>query len=120
MNARVKVILCGNTLVLAALQASLAADPEVEVLDATDFPLDEQTLRAQQPDAVIVDDTAVQPALLRQVSTLSPGFLLVSVDSTGPRVILWSAQQAPATSTRELVELIKRSSQPHAAPHADR
>lgn len=119
MDARVKVVLYGNTLMLAGLQASLATYPEVEVLHAADFPPDEQMLRALQPDVLIVDDAAVPPALLRQLSTLSPGLLLVSVDSARPRAVVWSVQPAPATSTRDLVEFIRQRSLSHGAQHSE-
>lgn len=119
MEQRVKVVLYGDSLVLAGLQASLAAFPKVEVRHVVDLPLDEQALRTWQPDVAIVDDAA-PPALLRQLSTLLPGLLLVSVDSTTHQIIVFSARQVAAASARELVEFISRHSpaQACAAPHS--
>lgn len=119
MEARIKVVVYGDTLLLAGLQASLAAYPQVDVLTTTKLPLDEQALRAWQPDVVIVDDAA-PPALLRQLSMLSPGLLLVSVDSATNQIILFSARQVTAASMHELVEFIGQHNQAQAckAPHS--
>lgn len=117
MKIRVKVVLYGDTLVLAGLRVSLAAYPEIEVRDATDVPLDEQALRTWQPDVVIVDEAA-PPALLHQLSTLSPGLLLVSIDSVTSQIIVFSARQVAVASIRELIEFIsqQRLAQSCAAP----
>jgi DNA-binding NarL/FixJ family response regulator len=119
METRVKIVLHGDTLLLAGLQASLAAYPEVEVLTTADLQLDAQTLRAWQPDVVIVDDAA-PPALLRQLSMLSPGLLLVSVDSATNQIVLFSARQVTAASMHELIEFIGQHNQAQAskAPHS--
>ncbi len=109
METHIKVVLHGDTLLLAGLQVSLSAYPEVEVLATADLPLDVQALRAWQPDVIIVDEAAPS-ALLRQLGALSSGLLLVSVDSTTSQIIVFSARQVTAASIRELVEFIGQHS----------
>jgi len=110
MKTRVQVLLCGDTLLMAGLRANLATYPEVEVLDATGFPLYGQLPGAQRPNVVIVDDAAFHPGLLHQLSTLSPEVLLISVAIDINCVIVWSAQQFAPASMRELVDFIGQRS----------
>ena len=110
MKTRVRVLLCGDTLLMAGLRASLAAASDVEVLAATEFSLYGQLPGAQRPDVVIADDAAFHPGLLCQLNTLSPNVLLISVAIDMNHVIVWSAQQFAPASTRELVEFIVQHS----------
>lgn len=110
MKTRIQVLLCGDTLLMAGLRATLASYPEMEVLNATGFPPDVHLLRAQQPDVVIVDDVAFQAGLLHQLSTLSPDVLVISIAIDMNHVVVWSAQHFAPASTCELVEFIGQRS----------
>ena len=121
MTTRVKVVLCGDTLLMAGLRATLASYPEMEVLTTTGLPLDAHLFSAQEPDVVIVDDAAFQPGLLHQLNTLSPDVLLISMALDMNHVVVWSAQHFAPASTRDLVEFIGQHSlaKACAAPHVD-
>ena len=106
MEKRVKVVLYGNTLVLAGLQASLTAYAGLEVLCLADPLADAQELSALHPDVIIVDAAAIPAPPLRLLNDLPPDLLLVSVDVATNRVHVWSGQQLPAASTHDLVALI--------------
>ena len=108
METRVKVVLCGDTLVLAGLQASLAAYAGLEVLCLADSPADEQDFSTLRADVVIVDAAAIPSPPLRLLNNLPPDILLVSVDVVTNRVQVWSSQQLSAVSTHDLVALIGR------------
>lgn len=106
METRVKVVLFGDTLVLAGLQASLAAYAGLEVLCHADSPANEQDFSTLRADVVIVDAAAMPSLPLGLLTNLPPDLLLVSVDVAANRVQIWSSQQLPAASTRDLVALI--------------
>jgi len=108
METRVKVVLYGNTLVLAGLQASLAAYAGLELLCLADSPANEQDFSTLRADVVIVDAAAMPSLPLGLLNNLHPDLLLVSVDVTANRVQVWSSQQLSPTSTQELVALIGR------------
>jgi DNA-binding NarL/FixJ family response regulator len=106
MATRVKVVLYGDTLVLAGLQASLAAYAGLEVLCLADSLADAQDFTALRADVVIVDAAAMPSPPLRLLNNLPPDLLLVSVDVAANRVQVWSSQQLSPASTHELVALI--------------
>ena len=106
MEKRVKVVLYGNTLVLAGLQASLAAYAGLEVLCVAEPLADAQEFSTLRPDVIIVDATAISWPPLRLLNGLPSDLLLVSVDVATNRVQVWSGQQLSAASTHDLVALI--------------
>jgi DNA-binding NarL/FixJ family response regulator len=71
MATRVKVVLYGDTLVLAGLQASLAAYAGLEVLCLADPVVDAQELSTLQPNVVIVDAAATPAPPLRLLTDLA-------------------------------------------------
>jgi hypothetical protein len=113
METRVKVVLYGDTLVLAGLQASLATYAGLDVLCLAAPLADEQDIYTLRPDVVIVDAAAVPCPPFRLLSELPSDLLLVSVDAATNRVQVWSGQQMSAASTRDLVALIAQRSPPH-------
>lgn len=106
MEKRVKIVLYGDTLLLAALRASLVSYSGLNVV-AVENPLaDERDICTLEPDVVIVDIATVQPASLYLLGAMLSNLLLVGVDAAMARVLVWSGRQLPASSTRELVNLI--------------
>ena len=108
MKERLKVLLYGDTLVLAALQASLAAQPGLDVTGLNGMAASEQTLCALRPNVIIFDLGAVQPAFHYGIVEQLPDLLLVGIDASTNRVLVWSGQQLHELSTIDLVEVIGR------------
>jgi hypothetical protein len=107
MEKRVRVLLYGDTLVLAGLRASLAAYPALEVVFLDAPAASEEELCALQPNVIIFDVGAVQPAFQYALVEMLPALLLVGIDPASHRVLAWAGQQLPELSTRDLVEIIK-------------
>lgn len=105
METRVKVVLHGDTLLLAGLHASLAAYTELEVL-CVEASLAGEELNALRPDVVIVDTSSINFAVFRLLMDAPTGLYIFGVNTTENRVLVWSGQALSASSTRELVELI--------------
>jgi hypothetical protein len=113
MEKRVKVVLFGDTLVLAGLQASLATYTGLEVLWFEASVAGERQLCALRPDVVIVDAATSHCLPLHLPSDLPSDLLLVSVDAATNRVLVWSGEQLSASSTGDLVALIGRRGPQH-------
>lgn len=118
MEKRLRILLYGDTLVLAGIQASLGSDPSLEVIRRA-LLTSEQELYDLRPDVVIFDIATVQPELRYVLTQELHGLLLVGVDPDRNRAVLWAGQQLSELSTSDLVELIRRQSQKErAAPIA--
>ncbi len=94
MKERLKILLYRDTLVLAALQASLAAQPDLDVVGLNGMAASEQTLCALRPNVIIFDLGAVQPAFHYALVEQLPDLLLVGIDASTNRVLVWSGQQS--------------------------
>jgi hypothetical protein len=106
MQERVKVVLYGDTLVLAALQASLESYAGIEVVALREPAGAEQELIAFRPNVVIFDIGAVQPAFQYALVDKLPDLMLVGIDPATNRVVVWSGQQLRELSTEGLVQAI--------------
>jgi DNA-binding NarL/FixJ family response regulator len=110
------VVLCGSSLFLAGVEASLAGRPEICVVSihgerAAEWP----GLEALRPAAVIVD--AGEPSLLRssaldQLVSQLPGVLIISLNLGSSEATLLTAHRYPVATADEVAALI--TAKPHA------
>ena len=105
MDKRQTVIVCGDSLLLAGVQASLGLDPSVEVI-AHPLPITEPELLALQPRAVIFDTQALQPDFRYMLAQELPGLLLIGIDPATNHVLIWSGHHLQELSTQDLVKVI--------------
>ncbi len=105
MEKRQKILLYGNTLVLAGIQASLRDCPSFEVI-APDAPANQAELLASPPDVVIFDMEAVQPEfLLAQMQSL-PGLLLIGIDPESHEVLL-TGQEVGSIALDQILQIVR-------------
>ncbi len=103
---RQRVILYGDSLILAGMRASLEARPGTEVL-ILDQSLDGrcEALRSPHRATLIFDLGAVQPdsllALLQH-----PGLRLVGIDPETHQALVWSGTQSAAVNAADLVRVL--------------
>ena len=102
---RVRVVIFGNTLVLAGLQASLVACAGLEVRCIEELVADDD-LGALRPDVVIVDLSSIRPTDFRLVAGTAAGLHIIGVDGDENRVLIWSGKAYPTSSLRDLLDLI--------------
>jgi hypothetical protein len=105
-DERQRIILYGDSLILAGVQASLGASPHLEII-----PLDQplaclaKGLLDLQPDAIIFDLGSVSPdfplALLQQAN-----LVLIGIDPENHQALAWSGQRAAAVEAADLIEII--------------
>jgi len=109
MEKRLKVVLYGDTLVLAGLRASLSSCATLDLSDVDGLAATPQELLALRPNVVIFDIGAAQPAFQYQLAELMPDLLLIGIDPAVNRVQVWSGRQMSGLSTGDLVRVISQS-----------
>ena len=107
MQKRKKVLLYGDTLLLAGIRASLASYSGLTLCDVSSSVTNEEELLSLQPDVVIFDVGAVQPATLQDLTEKLPDLLLVGIDPSHSRGLVWSRQHLRELSTNNLVKIIE-------------
>jgi hypothetical protein len=100
-----RILLYGDTLLLAGVRASLQPNPafEVMVLDVSHAAGHE--LLALRPDIVIFDTGSVRPKFPYDLIQQWAG-LLIGIDPDTNQVLLWARQHMCELSVQDLVELI--------------
>jgi hypothetical protein len=107
MYKRQKVVLYGDSVVLAGIRASLAPyDLDLITLDTGRATKEE--LCALKPSVVIFDMQAVRPAFHYDLARVLPNLLMIGIDMECNHVLTWSGQQLSEMTTQDLVNLIGR------------
>jgi hypothetical protein len=108
MGKRQRVVLYGDSLVLAGTAASLGTYPGIELicLDAQP-PAAAQELCALCPTAVIFDLGAVPPEFPFSLLREQPDLVLIGMDAAGDKLLVLSGQQAHSLTTEALVQVIE-------------
>ncbi len=93
-----RVILYGDSVLLAGVQASLSPSPNLDIIALEELPADWvailHELRSTRPDLPL--------AILNQ-----PNLLLIGIDPDGVGTLVLSSRAAQARSTEDLVDLIR-------------
>lgn len=105
-----RVILYGNSLILAGMQASLGSSSFLECIALDRSPEDTaETVQALHPAAVIFDLGEGQPefhlSLLQQ-----PNLLLIGIDPETDRMLVWSGQTETVAAATGLLKFIQQRS----------
>lgn len=107
-----RVLVYGNSVALAGIEASLGLDPECEVIGHA-WSVDQQELCALQPDVVIFELDAVRPEFPDALSEKMPGLLLIGIDPESHAVLLTG--QAARSITLDQITKIMRNRDPTSA-----
>lgn len=103
-----RVLVCGDSVALAGISASLALDPDCQVTNHC-LPVCDGELHALQPDVILFDLDAVSPAFVYTTSRTLRGALLIGIDLETNRALLWTEQQVEGMSSQDLVEAVRGS-----------
>ena len=101
-----RVMVYGNTLVLAGIEASLSLDPDCEVIGHA-LTANQPELSKLQPDIVVFDLAAVPPEYLLEQLPSQPDLLLIGIDPESHEVLLTG--QAAGSITLEQITQIMRN-----------
>jgi hypothetical protein len=103
-----RVVLYGSSLFIEGLEESLKAVPALEVVrlraDANNLL---QQARRVQPNAVVIESGALPDEFSIGLLKEFPGLLLVALDRETSHLLVLSGQQAPAVTTKDLVQVIE-------------
>ncbi len=102
---RQKILLYGNSLVLAGMRASLEACPGWEVI-ALDGPASEAELLAPEVSVVIFDMGAIQSEFLLTQMQAQPDLLLIGIDPESHEVLL-AGQQAGSIALEQIFQIVR-------------
>lgn len=108
MPTRRRVVLYGDSVVLAGVGRSLERYPRLEVvlLNASGEGV-ARDLRALSPAAVIVDLSIITPAFALSLLDTCPDLLIIGLDPGGNGLLVLSGQQARQLTTEDLARLIE-------------
>jgi hypothetical protein len=114
MDSQHKVLVYGNSLVLAGVQASFKSYPGFEAI-SLDQPTTQTELLALDPAVVVFDMSAFESELLRAQMQELPGVLLIGVDSESHDVLL-TGQAICSISLEQITQIVRDVIGPRAVP----
>ncbi len=100
-----RVIVLGNTLVLAGIKTSLSLDKRCEMI-LCEQSASLQDLAALRPDALIFELDTLPGEFLYALSREITGLLLIGIDPETNRAIFWTGQEASDISAHDLTHAI--------------
>jgi len=104
---RKRIVLCGNSIVVGSVGASLERARRYEVIHLPLPVADTSELEAMAPDVVVFDvDSGHAEAAFSLLET-RPELLVLGVSPEGDVVRLWSRREYHARSSRDLTALIE-------------
>lgn len=106
MDTRLKVLLHGDTLVMAGVHAGLAAYPTLDVMQDSCVDVELPMLHELHPDVLILERDVMTPTALAALAEALPNMLLVSIDVEHGRILLWSDRRLRQFSLADFVRLI--------------
>jgi hypothetical protein len=103
-----KVLLYGNSLVLAGMEVSLLAYPSLFVMTLDISPeITPRDLCDLRPSVIIFDLATVAPDFPLSLLREQPELMLIGLDAAGDKLLLFSGQQAHTLTTDQLVQMIE-------------
>jgi hypothetical protein len=107
MSEYQRVILYGDSLLLAALGSSLADFPSIEISVQTVSPASSiSDFSAAPGSAIIFDLNEVPSQMALSLIEKQPDVLFIGLDSAGEKMILLAGQKAHTMTANRLVQLI--------------
>ncbi len=103
-----RVLLLGQSLLLALVAASLYKDPAFSVCTAVTWAEVTKLLAEHMPDVLIFDRSATYESHIFPLLLASPGLLLIGLDSEQNRALLVSGQEAQSLTLDQVKEIIQR------------
>ena len=106
--AKKRLLLYGRSVILGTVGASLQRCPTVQVISLSP-PLPElSSLMALAPDVIVFDVEATRPADAFPLLEGCPKLLLIGVNPTTDRVLVWSGSPMNAPSSQALIDVINQ------------
>jgi DNA-binding NarL/FixJ family response regulator len=110
MEKSKRVVLFGDTLVLAGVRSSLEAEAAINVVTLEPMHDVDQALRELEPDIIIFDTGSVHFQLFGTLIHEHTQLLLIGIDPDDNQVRVWMGQQLDGLSVNELTGIINKYS----------
>ncbi len=102
-----RIVICGQSISTAAIEASLAAMPEVEVIRLDPrFPALMTRILALQPDIVVIERNDAHDSLAR--SLLCQGLPLIELNAQSDQGALFTRHQISLKDRQDVARLIEQ------------
>lgn len=103
-----RVMLCGNSLCISGLQASLSAVPEIELqrVDTQPENIHEQ-IATLQPEVLVIEAGCLKSDFSFSLLHIFPGLKLIGVDMEENRLLVFSSFSALEPTPEELLQVIE-------------
>lgn len=102
-----RVLLCGNSIFVSGLQASLGIDPGLELLRIEpQADLIHEQVRTWNPDVLILESMLLKEKVSLSILNDFPKVRIISVDLEDNKLILLSGKMSAQPSTEQLLQLI--------------
>jgi DNA-binding NarL/FixJ family response regulator len=112
MSAKPCLVLYGNSVFLAGIQAELERAPTLELLTIESGRPDVlHLLRERKPCAVLFDLGMDQPSFATAILRELPHLLMIGVDPSSDEMLVLTSHPVQALAVRDLVPLILEASQ---------
>ena len=108
MSTRRKICLCGNSVILGALDISLRKQPQFEVV-TINKPQVELDLKNLSPDIIFFDLGSQNPHEAFSLLGENPGLKIIGVSPDTNVVKVWSGKQLKNLLTEDLMEVINEN-----------
>ena len=101
---RRRVVVLGNSVIVATVAASLRRFSHYEVISASLSQMD--NLGVIEADVVLFDLEAARPEAAFSLLETRPGLMLIGISPDSNLVKMWTGRELRELSTKELVEVI--------------
>ncbi len=108
MNLKRRIFLCGNSVILGTVGASLRCFPQYEVTTLSSTVLEAKELKEMAPDAILFDLEATHPEIAFSWLEDCPSLLLIGISRETNLVRVWSGKQLQELSTQGLLNVINQ------------
>jgi len=110
MDKRKRIILLGDSLVIAGIRASLTSNNNFEVFNLNVGIDLRNELFASQANIVIFETTLLQTNMQEILMQYQPHALLIGIDPSSNHVLLLEGKRMSDVSLNDLVEIIQNQS----------
>jgi hypothetical protein len=115
-----RVVLYGDSVLLASVGATLGKWQELEVI-CLSAPLPGlRDLEELAPDVILFDHDCGRPGAAFALLEIRPGLVLLGISPDGDVVRLWTGRQLPELSSQDLKDVIQEQLAMGSAPHQAR
>jgi hypothetical protein len=107
MGKQTRIVLCGNSVILASVGASLRQEDRFGVVLLASPMAGPRELEAMAPDVILFDVEAARPDAAFSLLETCPDLILLGISPDGNVVRLWSARQFRELSSKDLENVIE-------------